>query len=208
LTAPTAGAGGQGDLDIRAAGELDLAELCEQNETLEYSRLKSTKLLRRWESGRQGTNPASSAAIGRLGASFGESHIGHARLRFDDNLSHGNQGRISVVPGRNHAEKLRALLSNSPFRFSCPGEYASDGGNFDLRVESTGGVKGGIAASSSWHRIPEDPGIVRGAVRYQAHSEEKGDRKFTGNLDLFGVNLDQNPFGNHLRELSGRSDLR
>jgi uncharacterized protein YhdP len=41
-------------------------------------------------------------------------------------------------------------------------------------------------------------------VRYQGSFGNKGDRKFTGNLDLFGVKLDHKPLLQPLRELSGR----
>ena len=41
-------------------------------------------------------------------------------------------------------------------------------------------------------------------MRYQGSFGKKGDRKFTGNMDLFGVNLDHKPLLQPLRELSGR----
>ncbi len=46
--------------------------------------------------------------------------------------------------------------------------------------------------------------MVSGSVRYYGALGGKGDRKFTGNLDLFGVKLDHKPFLQPLRELSGR----
>ena len=50
----------------------------------------------------------------------------------------------------------------------------------------------------------QDSGSVRGLVHYQGSLGTQEDRKFTGNLDLFGVKLDHKPLLQPLREVSGR----
>ena len=199
--------GGKGDLDIRAVGELDLAELREQMKLgvfpTQVGKLSSSL----GELGGKGRMQLNLQRSGESPPHFeGKVTLDNARLRFNDISLTEIKGDLALSPAEIRTEEMRALLSNSPVQIQLSlANYASDGGNFDLRVESTGGVKAGIVSllllgtGSS-----EDPGIVRGAVRYQGSLWNKGDRKFTGNLDLFGVNLDHKPLLQPLRELSGR----
>ena len=146
----------------------------------------------------------------RLGESApqfeGKVTLDNARLRFDDISLTDIKGDLMLSPAEIRTEKLRALLSNSPVQLQLSlTNYASDGGNFDLRVESTGGVKAGTVSRLLLSQDPLKTPVLS-AVRcaIMAHWESKGDRKFTGNLDLFGVKLDHKPFLQPLRELSGR----
>jgi hypothetical protein len=53
----------------------------------------------------------------------------------------------------------------------------------------------------------QDPGIVRGWVRYRGPFRDKDERKFTGNLDLVNVQLALQPLLQPLRELNGRIQI-
>ena len=125
----------------------------------------------------------------------------NARIRFDDFFLTEVRGDLALSPTEIHTEKLRALLSNSPVEVQLSLiNYASDAGSFDLQVESTGVKAGTVARLLLSTGSLEDPGMVRGAVRYQGSLGDKGDRKFTGNLDLSGVKLDYKPLLNRFEK--------
>ncbi|MGH7817650.1 MAG: AsmA-like C-terminal domain-containing protein, partial [Candidatus Binatia bacterium] len=50
----------------------------------------------------------------------------------------------------------------------------------------------------------QDPGVIRGAVRYSGAFNTKERRKFTGNLDLVNVQVALHPLLQPLRELNGK----
>jgi len=197
---------GRADLEVRAVGELDLAELHKQIR-LGVLPTQVTKL---------------SSSLGDLGGKGqiqvnlrrsaesppyfeGTLTLDNARLRFDDISLTEIKGELALSPTEIRAEKVRALLSNSPVQIQLSlTNYASDGGNFDLRVDSTGVKAGTVSRLLLSTGSTEDPGIVSGSVRYQGSLGNKGDRKFTGNLELFGVKLEHKPLLQPLREVSGR----
>jgi hypothetical protein len=198
--------GGKGNLEIRAVGELDLAELREQMK-LEVFPAQLAKL---------SSAPKELEGKGRIHLSLqrsgespphfeGKVTLDNARLRLDDISLTEIKGDLALSPAEIRTEKLRALLSNSPVQIQLSlTNYVSDGGNFDLRVDSTGVKAGTVSRILLSTGASEDPGIVRGSVRYQGSLGNKGDRKFTGALDLFGVKLDYPPLLQPLRELSGQ----
>jgi hypothetical protein len=197
---------GQGNLEVRGTGDIELAELREQMK-LGIFPAPVTKLSSSvGELGGKGHIRFSLQRWGESAPDFeGQMTLDNARLRFDEISLTEIKGVVALSPDEIHAEKLGALLSNSPVQIQLSlKNYAAESGHFDLGVESTG-VKAGIVsrvllATGS----PEDPGIVRGSVRYQGSFANRGDRKFTGNLDLFGVKLDHPPLLQPLQELSGR----
>ena len=199
--------GSKGNLEIRALGDVDLTELREQIKLgvfpSQMTKLSSSVT----ELGGKGRIRLTLQRLGESAPRFeGKVALENARIRFDDISLTEVRGDLALSPTEIHTEKLRALLSNSPveIRLSLI-DYASDAGSFDLQVESTGGVKAGTVTRLLLSTgFPEDPGIVRGAVRYQGSFGDKGDRKFTGNLDLSGVKLDHKPLLQPLRELNGR----
>src|SRR5215475_4038572 len=197
---------GRADLEVRAVGELDLAELHKQIR-LGVLPTQVTKL---------------SSSLGDLGGKGqiqvnlrrsaesppyfeGTLTLDNARLRFDDISLTEIKGDLTLSPTEIRGEKMRALLSNSPVQIQLSlTNYASDGGNFDLRVDSTGVRAGTVTRLLLSAGSTEDPGMVSGSVRYQGSLRNKGDRKFTGNLELFGVKLEHKPLLEPLREVSGR----
>ena len=198
--------GGQGTIDIRAVGDVDLAELREQMK-LGVLPSQVTKLSSSLgELGGKGRVQLSLQRSGESAPQFeGKVTLDNARLRFDDIALTDIKGDLALSPAEIRTERLRALLSNSPVQLQLSlSNYASDGGNFDLRVESTGVKAGTVSRLLLSTGSFEDPGIVSGSVRYYGALGGKGDRKFTGNLDLFGVKLDHKPLLQPLRELSGR----
>ncbi|HZD39246.1 MAG TPA: AsmA-like C-terminal domain-containing protein, partial [Terriglobales bacterium] len=198
--------GGEGNFDIRATGELDLAEVHEQmtQGVLPPQLTKLSSSLR--ELAGQGRIQLDLSRSVEAAPYFeGKVSLDNTRLRFDEISLTEIQGDLAVTPEEIHAEKLSALLSNSPVQIQLAlTDYASEAGAFDLRVESTG-VKAGIVSRLLLSTgSPEDPGVVGGSVRYQGTLGNQGDRKFTGALDLSGVQLDHPPLLQPLRELGGR----
>lgn len=197
---------GEENLDIHAAGELDLAEMHEQIRRGVFSS-RLTKLSSSLEElGGKGRIQLNLRRSGNAAPYFeGQVSLDNARLRFDEISLTEVKGDLAVSPEEIRTEKLGALLSNSPVQIQLSlTDYGSDGGAFDLRVESTG-VKAGIVSRLLLSRgSPKDPGMVGGSVRYEGAFASHGDRKFTGALDLSGVQLDHPPLLQPLRELSGR----
>ena len=105
----------------------------------------------------------------------GKVTLDNARLRFNDISLTEIKGDLALSPAEIRAGKAARTAVKFPVQIQLSlTNYASDGGTFDLGVESTGGVKAGIVSllllgtGSS-----EDPGIVRGAVRYQGSFVEQ-----------------------------------
>src|SRR5262245_10790915 len=197
---------GKGDLDVRARGELDLSELREQMK-LGVFPTQVTKLSSSLgDLGGKGQIQLNLRRSAESPPSFeGSLTLDNARLRFDDISLTEIKGDLTLSPSELRGEKVRALLSNSPVQIQLSlTNYASDGGNFDLRVDSTGVRAGTVTRLLLSAGSTEDPGMVRGSVRYQGSLGNKVDRKFTGNLDLFGVRLDHQPLLQPLQDVSGR----
>jgi uncharacterized protein involved in outer membrane biogenesis len=197
---------GEGNFDIRAAGELDLAEVREQ-----VSRGVIPTRLAKFASSLEELAGKGHIQLDLSRSGAGAPHfegkvsLDNTRLRFDEISLTQVNGDLAVSPEEIRAEKLSALLSNSPVQIQLSlTRYVSEAGAFDLQVESAG-VKAGVVSRLLLSTgSPEDPGMVRGSVRYQGGLGTQGDRKFTGALDLSGVQLDRPPLLQPLRELSGR----
>jgi uncharacterized protein YhdP len=195
-----------GSLDLKTQGDFNLAELRELLTASVFSEQAITMT-----SSIQGLGGRSKVALAlkRLPNApiqfEGRASLENARLRYDDyNLSEV-RGEISFSSKEIKGEKIRALFSGSPTQIRLAvTDYASDNGAFDLAIESTG-VKAGVITSLLLDTGSlQDPGIVRGAVRYRGPLRVKEGRKFTGTLDLTNVQLSVQPLLQPLRELNGR----
>ena len=198
--------GQEGNFDIHAVGELDLAEFRDQmiRGVFPFQLAKLSSSLE--ELGGKGRVELNLRRLGDAAPDFeGKVTLDNARLVFDEISLTEIRGDLAVSPEEIRTEKLSALLSNSPVQIDLAlGHYASEDGVFDLRVESTGVKAGTVSRLLLSTGSLDDPGMVSGSVRYYGTLGGKGDRKFTGNLDLFGVKLDHKPLLQPLRELSGR----
>jgi uncharacterized protein involved in outer membrane biogenesis len=193
-------------LELHARGELDLAEFQKQ---LELG----------WLSAQINKFASSAQQVGGKGrADFiirrsgdvpleleGRLAVDNARLRIGDFALSEIRGDVSISPKEIKAEKVRALLSAAPLQIQLTlKDYATEGGTFDLIVDSPG-VKAGIVAQLLLSTGSlQDPGIVRGSIHYQGALSATEGRRFTGNFDLANVQLVVQPFLQPLRELNGR----
>ena len=128
-----------------------------------------------------------------------------ARARYDGYSLNELKGEMTLTPNEIKGESLRAQLSGSPIqiRFALK-DYAGNDGVFDLVLDSPG-VKAGLITSLLLDSgTLQDPGIMRGTVRYSGPLNSKARRKFTGNLELINVQVTVHPLLQPLRDLNGR----
>jgi hypothetical protein len=138
---------GKGNLDIRATGEVELAELREQIRQGALPAEAAKVFASVGDLGGKGKGFLSLRRVGESAPQFeGKVMLDNARVRFDDIALTEIKGDLTLSSAEIRTEKLRGLLSNSPVEIQLAlMNYASDAGAFDLRVDSTG-VKAGTVA--------------------------------------------------------------
>lgn len=197
---------GSGSMDLRARGELELAELKEQLK-LDLFPGQAAKLAANIQE-LDGKGKFGLVVRQRADAPLhfeGKVALEHARLRLDDLSLTELKGELVLSPKEIRAEKASALLFGSPLNLRLAvKDYLSDKGSFDLAIDSSGVKAGVVARLLLATGTAQDPGTVRGAVRYNGSLAGKGERKFTGTLNLAGVQLKPQPLKQPLRELTGR----
>lgn len=197
---------GRGGLDLTAHGDFNLAELREQLKA-EFVSERAAKIAASIHEldGRSRVELSVKRSADEPLQFAGKVALDNARLRFDDYAFSEVKGEIAFSPKEIKGEKIRAQLSGSPVQLQITlKDYAADAGSFDLGVESAG-VRAGVMTRLLLDRGgPNDPGIVRGAVRYRGAFADKSTHKFTGDLELTNVQLMLKPLLQPLRELNGK----
>ena len=194
-----------GALELRANGELELAELQEQLKS-EIVAPQAAKLAQtvhdlagkaKFDLTLQQQPKAPMQVAGKL-------TLDGARLRVEKYFLTDLKGDLTFTPQEIRAEKARALLSGSPVQgVVTVRNYAADNGVFDVRVESND-MKAGVITTLFLDKAAlADPGTVRGWVRYQGPLTSREGRRFTGSLDLVNVQLQVQPLLQPLRDLNG-----
>jgi uncharacterized protein YhdP len=199
-------ASGDGALHMRARGEMDLAELREQlqQDFLPPQVAKAAAAVE--EMGGKGRfDIAVSRATAGAPQVEGKVALDGARLKVADFSLSEISGDVALTPAEIKAEKVRALLSGSPIQIQLAlRDYGAANGTFDLAVDSTGVRAGVVAQLLLSNGSLQDPGMIRGRVRYQGSFGSSAGRKFTGTLDLANVQLSVDPLRQPLKELTGR----
>lgn len=196
---------GQGHLDLRAQGEVDLAELREQlKQDGAPAQLAKLSQQLRDAGGRAKYELTLQRAMAAAPIMEGKLSFDGARLHFDRYAVSDLKGELVFTPQEIKAEKARAVLNGSPaqIRFTSR-NYTSENGTFDLRVDANEMKAGVITTLFQEKASLSDPGTVRGWVRYQGPLASRERRRFTGNLELAGVQLHLQPLLQPLRELNG-----
>jgi uncharacterized protein involved in outer membrane biogenesis len=138
----------------------------------------------------------------------GKLALDRVRLRYDKISLDNLQGEIAFTPGEIKGERLLAQLGGSPIQLRLVAkDYDSDRGVFDLQIESTGVRAGVISRLLLDTGSVQDPGIVRGSVRYAGSFIDKNQRRLTGQLDLLDVQLAVAPLLQPLRGLNGKINI-
>lgn len=195
-----------GKFDLQARGDVNLAELKEQFKN-DWFPLETTRV----ESSIQelGGRAKIDLRLRRLPAGplqfNGTATLDNARIRYDRYALSDLYGEVAFTPKEIKSEKIRAQLGGSPLQLQLSlKDYDSDKGQFDLAVDSPG-IKAGLVSSLLLDAgSPQDPGLVRGALRYWGFLGARGNRKLTGNLDIVNAQLLMKPLLQPLRELSGK----
>ncbi len=196
-------------VDLHGRGELDLAEVQQQ--------LKSD-----WLPARINQLASSAQQVGGKGkvdivvrrsgnGPFelnGWLTVDNGRLRLGEFALSEIKGDVSVSTKEIKAQKVRALLSGAPVQIQLTlRDYGAENGTFDLVVDSPG-VRAGIMAQLLLSTgSSDDPGVVRGSVRYQGALNSVEGRRFTGKLDLANAQLSIQPLLQPLRDLTGRVEI-
>jgi uncharacterized protein involved in outer membrane biogenesis len=193
-----------GALKLQARGDLDLAEVREQL-VLGVFPAQANMLADIQELNGKGRAEVSLHRIKEAPPQItGTLALDNAQLRKDDFLLSQLRGEIDFTGTEIKAEKIDATISESPIQIAfILRDYASPDGIFDLRVDSTGMKSGIITRLLLSSGSVNDPGIVRGSVRYQGSLTNKDKRSFTGSLDLADVELATPPLLQPIRALNG-----
>jgi uncharacterized protein involved in outer membrane biogenesis len=192
-------------LNLQARGDLDLGELREQLASVDIppqakliSTIQELTGRARAQVSLQRVGDAPLQVTGRLG-------LDNAQLRKDDFLLSQLRGDLNFTATEIKGEKISGSISGSPIQIDLLlKDYASQDGIFDLKVDSTGMRPGILTRLLLSSGSVQDPGIVRGSVRYHGLLANKDKRKFTGNLDLINVQLATAPLLQPIREMSGK----
>lgn len=191
-------------LELRLQGDIALSELPEglAARFLPARLAKNAALLK--DSGGRGQLKLSLRTdFAALQYLEGQLLVDQARFRMGDFSLTQLKGNLSFSTNDARAEGATALLSGSPvtIRLSLK-NYLTEGGTFDLALESPN-VKAGVATRLLLSAGSlDDPGTVRGAVRYQGPLASNQGRRLTGALEFSGAQLSL--LREPLRDVSGR----
>ena len=198
--------GGRGGLELMARGDFNLTELRDRLKA-EFISERAAKIAASVNEvdGRSRVELTLKRVVNEPVQFAARIALDNARMRYDDYALSEINGEVVMSPREIRGDKIRAQLSGSPvqLRLSLK-DYDSETGTFDLGVESTGVRAGVITRVLLPQGTINDPGIVRGAVRYRGAFSDKNTHRFTGDLDLVNVQLMTKPLLQPLRELSGK----
>jgi uncharacterized protein involved in outer membrane biogenesis len=193
-------------LQLRARGDGDLGELRDHARRGLLPEEIAKPLLSMHDLGGRGRFDAIvSQSVGGALRAEARLELDGARLQWDKISLTDIYGAVAVTPVEIATENLRAQIAGSPVGLRVAlKNYGADDGVFDLAAESTG-VRAGIVSLLLLERGSlQDPGIVRGSLRYRGSFKDKRDRKLTGDLELINVQLATPPLLQPLRQLSGK----
>ncbi|MCE3240433.1 MAG: AsmA family protein [Deltaproteobacteria bacterium] len=191
-------------LNLQARGDLDLAEVREQLvlgvfpiEAKMVADIQELNGRARAELSLERLKEAPPQITGTLA-------LDNVQLRRGDFLLSQMRGDINFTGTEIKAEKISATISESPIQIGLVvRDYASQEGVFDISVDSTAMKSGIITRLLLSSGSANDPGIVRGSIRYHGSLTNKDKRSFTGNLDLVDVQLATQPLLQPIRALHG-----
>jgi uncharacterized protein YhdP len=196
----------RGALDLRIAGEVELAQLPE---------LAKLGML---PSARESIGSALGGVGGkgrlnlRLQTDFaartqvqGDLALDGARLSVADLSLTQVKGKIVVATGELRVERATALFAGSPIQLRGSLKIpAADPATFDVTIDSAG-VKAGEALRLLLDLDPAlGGGTVRGTLRYQGSVASAERRRISGTLELVGAQVPLKVFAQPLREVYGR----
>ncbi len=195
-----------GNLEVQARGDVNLAELRAQMRAGLVSKPAAKFAASVQElAGRSHIDFALKHGANAPIEFSGKLLLDNARARYEGYSLSDLKGEIAFTPKDLKGENLHAQLSGAPVQIQLAlKNYAGDEGVFDLALESPGMKAGVITSLLLDSGTPQDPGVIRGGVRYSGSFGHKERRKFTGNLELVNVQVALFPLLQPLRELNGK----
>ncbi len=193
-------------LEVQARGDVNLAELRAQMRAGLLSKPAAKFAASIQElAGRGNIDIALKYGANTPSEFSGKVALDNARARYEGYALSELKGEIVFTPKELKGENLRAQLSGAPVQIQLAlKDYAGDEGVFDLALESPGMKAGVITSLLLDSGTLQDPGVIRGAVRYSGSFNNKERRRFTGNLELLNVQVALYPLLQPLRELNGK----
>jgi uncharacterized protein YhdP len=196
---------GQGLLELQAKGEMDLGEMREQSKR-GFLPSPAAKVLNGLDE--LGGTAKFGISLRNNSGSYdykGQLALENASMRTGDFSFAQMKGEVSFSPTEIHAEKLTALLGGSPIQARAAlRDYLSERSAFDLTVESSG-VRAGLVTRMLFSTGSlQDPGMVRGTVRYQGPFNSPEERRLSGALELVGIQIPLRLFSQPLRDIVGK----
>jgi uncharacterized protein YhdP len=176
-------------LELRARGELDLEEMRQQ---LKPNLLPETVVKAAGKLEELGGKAAVDLSVRTDFESpaliQGQVALAEATFQADGVALKDIKGQINISPSEISAEKLTASFAGSPVALRCVvRDYASEKAKLELIVESPGVRAGELSRLLLSSGSAQDPGTVRGWLRYQAPLRNDGERRLNGVLELQGV---------------------
>jgi len=196
----------RGALDLRVAGEVDLAELPELAKLgMLPSAQESIGPTLRGVGGKGRLNLRLQTDFGARTQVQGDLVLDGARLSVADLSLTQVKGKIVVATGELRVERATALFAGSPIQLRGLVKLAgATPASFDLTIDSAG-VKAGEALRVLLDLDPAlGGGTVRGALRYQGSIASAEQRRISGALELVGAQVPLKVFAQPLREVYGR----
>lgn len=197
---------GRKSLELRLKGDIDLLQLKDQ---LKAGWI-SAQVARSGEFLDELAGKGRLSLLVRSGADgppqlIGQLAVDNARVRVGNVSLTQVKGDIAFSPEEIRAARLTSLLGGSPVLLTLLlSNYLTDNGAFDLSMESPG-VRAGVALRPFISAVPpQDPGTVRGRIRYRGLLNGDRERSLSGVLELVGVELPLQFFRHPLREVRGR----
>lgn len=197
---------GQKLLELRVRGEADLDELREQLKlrSLPAAVVRAGSVLE--ELGGRGKFGLSLRTDFAAPAHYeGQLSLENGRLRVGEFALTQMRGSLSFSSKELRADGITAQLAGSPVHLQLTlRDYLSDKGSFDFMLNSSGVKAGAVARVLFSSGSLQDPGMVRGAIRYRGSLASADDRRLSGTFELVGVQPPLRLFSEPPHEVVGR----
>ncbi len=134
----------------------------------------------------------------------GEIDLADAMLRVGAVVLKDIRGQVNISPAEIATDQIVASFGGSPVSLrGSVRDYASEQSSYELTAESPGIRAGEISHLLFGSGSAQDPGIVRGWLRYRAANMKSGEGNLSGVLELQGVQPALKDLRQPLRQVSG-----
>jgi uncharacterized protein YhdP len=192
-------------LEARVHGEADLGELYQQLKTKLFPQAFVGALAELRElSGKAAIDLSLRREAESSPTVQGEIDLVDAMLRVGAVVLKDIRGQVNISPAEIATDQIVASFGGSPVSLrGSVRDYASERSSYELTAESPGIRAGEISHLLFGSGSAQDPGIVRGWLRYRAANMKSGEGNLAGVLELQGVQPALGDLRQPLRQVSG-----